>query len=56
MKKSLRIALVVVILASLAPFALAVTDPGGTIPHPLVVRHVSTFSVIIAAFLSSLGL
>jgi hypothetical protein len=54
MKKSLRIALTVAVLASLASIAMA--DPGGTIPHPLAVNHISTFTAIIAEILSLLGL
>ena len=58
MKKSLRIALTVAVIASLAPIALAaaVADPGGTIPHPYAAQQTSTFAAIIAAFLSLLGL
>jgi hypothetical protein len=52
-KKSLRIALTVAVLASLAPIALA--DPGGTIPQPYAAHHTSMFAAIIAAFLSWIG-
>jgi hypothetical protein len=53
MKKSLRIALVVVVLASLASIAMAA--PGGTVPPP---RHFnfSALTVVVVAVLSFLGL
>jgi hypothetical protein len=54
MKKSLRIALAVVVLASIAPIALAATAPGGGVPQPQVVEFTS-WSVIIAAILAWLG-
>jgi nitrogen-specific signal transduction histidine kinase len=57
MKKPLRIALAVAVIASLAPIAMAVdvTDPGGGIPQPLV-AHVISWKVILATLLSLLGL
>jgi hypothetical protein len=55
MKKSLRIALAVAVLASLASIALADAAPGGGVPQPKVVE-VSSWSLIIATILSLLGL
>jgi hypothetical protein len=51
MKKSLRVALVVAVLASLASIALA--SPGGTIPPP---PPQTSLAVIACAILSILGL
>lgn len=53
MKKYLRIALTVAVLASLASVAMA--DPGGTVPPPMY-SDISAFKVIMAAVLSVLGL
>jgi hypothetical protein len=53
MKKSLRIALAVAVLASLASIAMA--DPGGTVPPPRY-SDFSAFTRIVAVFLSWLGL
>jgi hypothetical protein len=53
MKKSLRIALVVVVLASLASLAMA--DPGGTVPPPRQFNF-SALTVIVSSVLSFLGL
>jgi hypothetical protein len=51
MKKPLRFALTVAVLASLAPFALG--DPGGTNPQP---QAYDALRVAIVAILSLLGL
>jgi hypothetical protein len=51
-KKSLRIALTVAVLACLAPIALAA--PGGGAPQPQV-SELSKLSIAITAFLSLLG-
>lgn len=56
MKKSMRIALTVAVLASLASIAMADADPGGTVPQPLAVHQMPIFAAIIAAILSLLGL
>ena len=52
MKKSMRIALVAAVLASLAPIALAAAAPGGGMPQP----QVSSLSVAIAIIAAILGL
>jgi hypothetical protein len=60
-KKSLRIVLVVAVLASLAPIALAAGAPTGGVPQPQVTALTSSsvftswWSVLIAAFLSWLS-
>jgi hypothetical protein len=51
MKKSLRVALVVAVFASVAPFALAA--PGGGMPQPQVS---GALTVAVAVILSFLGL
>jgi len=50
MKKFLRVALVVAVLASVAPLALA--DPTGTIPQPQVSYAVRVAIVAILSLLS----
>lgn len=62
MKKFLRIALTVAIIAAIAPIALAAGAPGGGAPQPQVATLTSSgaltpwWSALIAAFLSWLGL
>jgi hypothetical protein len=61
MKKFLRIALTVAVLAALAPIALAAAAPGGGAPQPQVSQAISgtavfSWSALIAAILSWLGL
>jgi hypothetical protein len=61
MKKSLRIALAVAVLMSIAPIALALGAPTGGAPQPQVTDVVSAttsswWSALIAAILSWLGL
>lgn len=53
MKKSLRIALAIAVLAALVPIAMAA--PTGGVPQPKVVDSTS-WSLILAAILSWLGL
>ena len=55
MKKSMRIALTVAVLASLAPIALAFSAPGGGNPQPQV-SDLTSVSLAVAAVLSLLGL
>jgi hypothetical protein len=58
-KKSLCIALAVVVLACLAPIALASAAPTGGVPQPLVASGSTLtpwWSALIAAILSWLGL
>ena len=63
MKKFLRIALAVAVLACLAPIALAAAAPGGGAPQPHVDALMTSgtaltpwWSALIAAFLSWLSL
>jgi hypothetical protein len=63
MKKLLRVALAIAVLASLAPIALAMGAPTGGVPQPQVTEVVSGttsltpwWSALIAAILSWLGL
>jgi hypothetical protein len=55
MKKSLRIALAVVVLASIAHIALAESAPGGGVPQPQFL-DLTSWRVVFAAILSWLGL